>query len=102
MTREELRHCEGFTVEHTLEGREAIARLSLITSPEGPALIEPRAKDGSWSGARFPPMILSDAEIESLRPNGDGVLSSTIRVSMEIPGDRLYEYPDPRTPQSEG
>ena len=98
MTCEELTQCDGFTVEVLIDGKEALAELSLTVCSDGPALLWPMPRGGLLQAPLFPPLLLSDADIDSLRPNGPGNLSSTIRISRDIPGNRLFEYSEQPSP----
>lgn len=86
MTLEELKQCDGFTVQVMLDGNGAIASIETRLSQDGrPRLSWPLA--GEWKDELLLPLSENDAA--SFRINGDGNIYSAIRLSTEGGRHRL-------------
>jgi hypothetical protein len=80
MTLEELKQCDGFTVQVTLDGTDALATIEVRLSPNGqPQLSWPNG--GEWEDVLLLP--LSEEDAASFQLNGSGNIYSAIRLSTK-------------------
>lgn len=86
MTLEELKQCDGFTVQVTLDGTDALASIEVRLSPNG----QPQL---SWPiGRGFEDVLLlplSEEDAASFRLNGNENIYSAIRLSTQGGRHRL-------------
>lgn len=86
MTQEELKQCDGFTVQVTLDGTDALASIEVRLSPNG----QPQL---SWPiGGGFEDVLLlplSEEDTTSFQLNGNENIYSAIRLSTQGGRHRL-------------
>jgi hypothetical protein len=88
MTLEELKECDGFTVQVSMDGRDALASISTRFSPDGrPELLWPAPLHGVWEDLLR--LQLTDDDIAAFSLNGPHNIFSTIRLSTEGGRHRL-------------
>lgn len=86
MTLEELKQCDGYTVQVTLDGTDALATIEVRLSPNGqPHLSWPVG--GQWDDGLLLP--LSEEDAGSFRLNGNENIYSAIRLSTKGGRHRL-------------
>ena len=91
MTMEELKACNGYTVQVSLDGADALATIEVPNSADArPALSWPVLTDGEqWDRAMLLP--LTDRDIASFSVSGHQHIVSDIRLSTDGGRHRVCE-----------
>jgi hypothetical protein len=101
MTLEELQQCHGYSVQVSLDDRDALADVHIAESENArPALLWPAPLNGPCEDVKVIP--LSDADIEAFRMNGATNIFSTIRLSSEGERHRIPGFTDARAANKNG
>ena len=85
MTLDEIKHCDGFTVQVTLDGTDTLASIEMHSPNGQPQLSWPIA--GEWEDVLLLP--LSEEDVASFRLNGNENIFSSIRLCTEGGRHRL-------------